>query len=133
MNLKLWGCAVKSIKILCREKIYETRSQHFFMNLSYQHTHTSNFPFESSFLYFSVSRHQQSFFLFFACPGSSESGEEGDDEEKRDAIKMKLVPKKRPKAKFYVRQPCRMCIYSLTAASLTFPRSGRIDAGKYLT
>jgi hypothetical protein len=27
---------------------------------------------------------------------------------------MKLVPKRRPKAKFYVRQPCRMCIYSLT-------------------
>jgi hypothetical protein len=71
------------------------------------HTHTSNFPFESFYIFFCFSP-PASFF-----PASVENGLKRDGE-KRDAIKMKLVPKRRPKAKFYVRQPCRMCIYSLT-------------------
>lgn len=74
------------------------------------------------------------FYIFFCFsppasffPASVENGLKRDGE-KRDAIKMKLVPKRRPKAKFYVRQPCRMCIYSLTGLFSFSPESG-IDVG----
>lgn len=82
-----------------------------FMNLSY-HIHTH--PIFRSRVFFSHFCFSPSA-SFFSCSGSEW------DEEKRDAIKMKLVPKRRPKAKFHVRQPCRMCIYSLTG------HSGSID------
>lgn len=79
-------------------KKYEECRQRFFMNLSY---HTFNFPFESSFyIYFSVSRHQQ-VFSFFLLSLLRFFENERNDEEKRDAIKMKLVPKRWPEANFY--------------------------------
>ena len=73
----------------------------FLVNLSRTtYTHIQ-FSVREFFLYFfSVSRHQQVFF-----PASVENGLKRD-REKRDAIKMKLVPKRRPQAKFYIRQAC---------------------------
>lgn len=66
--------------------------------------HTTHSIFRSRvlfYIYFSVSRHQQvcSFFLLSLLRFFEN---ERNDEEKRDAIKMKLVPKRWPKAHFYV-------------------------------
>lgn len=88
-------------------KKYEMRFKQFFHEPFIPHI---QFSVREFFLYIFLFLATSMFYAFFFYSSTLPAPVSKRDDEKRDAIKMKLVPKKEPKAQFYVRQPCRMCI-----------------------